>query len=136
MRLAALARAAAAEERGGPEWLEEHPAIPRAGWEQLIDDDDALVLVATLDEVIVGGLHASLDVRVLQVRGIWVEPEAREVGLGELLLETALGHGTRYGAAVAESFALPGDRATKNLFERFGMKARLLVVRRRLDGAP
>jgi hypothetical protein len=37
------------------------------------------------------------------------------------------------GAKELEETALPGDRQTKKLFERFGMKARAITVSRRLE---
>ena len=36
------------------------------------------------------------------------------------------------GATAVESWALPGDRDTKNLFERAGVTARKLVVSKRI----
>ena len=38
------------------------------------------------------------------------------------------------GSGGIDAIALPGDRATKNFFERFGLTARAIVVHRVLDG--
>ena len=61
---------------------------------------------------------------------MYVTPEARELGFGDALLELATGR--PLGAAVLEGEALPGDRHTKNLYERAGITARLITVSTRL----
>lgn len=127
------AREAMARERGGPERLAELPERGRAGWEAALADPDQVVLLATYDGIPLGFLGAGLDRGVLRIAGIWVEPDARELGLGEELLTTAIDAAVARGASAVEAVALPGDRATKNLFERFAVKARAIVVHRSLD---
>ena len=39
-----------------------------------------------------------------------------------------MAHATAAGAIGVDALALPGDRATKNFFETFGLKARAIVV--------
>jgi len=56
---------------------------------------------------------------------IFVHPEARQLGVGAALLREAL---TRFGGDHLDALSLPGDRLTKNLFERGGLKARLIVA--------
>lgn len=56
----------------------------------------------------------------------------REVGFGDWLLEAALAGARLHGCEVLEGTALPGDRATKNLYERAGIKARKITVSVRL----
>jgi hypothetical protein len=41
-------------------------------------------------------------------------------------------HASDAGAIGIDALALPGDRATKNFFETFGLKARAIVVHRSL----
>jgi ribosomal protein S18 acetylase RimI-like enzyme len=67
------------------------------------------------------------------VRQVWVEPDARELGFGDELLAAAIEHLRQHGATTIESFALPGDRDTKNLYERAGVTARKIIVSKRLD---
>ncbi len=62
-----------------------------------------------------------------------VTPEARELGFGDELLAAAIGWLRERDAVAVESWALPGDRDTKNLFERAGVTARKLIVSKRLD---
>lgn len=132
-RLEGDAFEATAEQRGGPELLAgaEPPSDER--WTARLADPTRLTLLATIDDVPVGVLTGRLVGVTLRVELIWVDPGAREVGLGDELLVTAMAEGRSRGATAIEALALPGDRATKNLFERFGVKARAIIVHRRLE---
>lgn len=122
--------AVAGQKRGGPQWLVEHPEIG-AGWASRMSRSD--VLVAHIDEVAVGYLVAELgDDRVLRVDQVWVTPAARELGFGDALLATAIERGRSRGAVAVEGQALPGDRHTKNLYERAAIVARLITTYRAL----
>jgi GNAT superfamily N-acetyltransferase len=128
----------AARERGGPQWLAERPRLDAEGWLSLLARADIRVLVAGVDDVVValavGRLETTgpLAPRVV-VEGVFVEERARGIGFGDGLLALLVEWGQNSGAGRIESTALPGDRETKNLFERAGMSARLLIVSRRLD---
>ena len=50
-------------------------------------------------------------------------------------MEEVLAWASAAGADGVDSIALPGDRVTKNFFERFGLTARALQVHRRLSPA-
>ena len=67
------------------------------------------------------------------MRDIYVDPDAREVGVGEAMMDRGAGvvRGPGLSSGV-DAVALPGDRATKNFFERFGLTARAIVVHRAL----
>ena len=124
------ARAALADQRGGEQWLVEHPVIG-SGWPERCRDSD--VYVAVIDDVVVGYLVADLgDDRVVRVDQVWVTPEARELGFGDQLLAVAIDAARSRGAVAVEGQALPGDRHTKNLYERAGIVARLITTFRRL----
>ena len=124
------ARAALIGQRGGDRWLVEHPPIDGA-WSQRLDDAD--VFVGSIDDVVIAYLIAAVgDDKILRVDQVWVTPEARELGFGDALLETAIDHGRRHGAIAVEGEALPGDRHTKNLYERAGIVARLITTYRSL----
>jgi len=148
--LAALeheARSAVGLGRGGSRWLQTHPALAE-GWPEAIDgggvfvatiatDGHAAVVGASDRAVIVGYLVASVHAdaeRVVTVDQVYVHPDARELGFGDALLEAAMRFGRSQGAALIEAETLPGDREIKNLYERAGVTARLIVVSRRLDG--
>ena len=76
----------------------------------------------------VGYIELEIANDVARVMQVYVEPLAREVGFGDWLLEAAIEEGRRRGGKVIEGFALPGDRATKNLYERAGITARKITV--------
>lgn len=120
-----LARTATAGFRGGTVWLAAHP--PVADWAAAEH-----TWVATIDDAVVGFLQLRIDPPVAEVQQVFVHPDARELGLGDELLATAMEHGRQNGCTAIEAFALPGDRETKNLYERAGVIARLLVMRRGL----
>lgn len=121
------ARTALLDQRGGPAHLAERP--PVGDWGAVLLRTDQLVWVATIDEVVVVGY---LQLRVVgaaaEVLQVYVHPEAREVGFGDWLLEAAIGAARSLECTVLEGTALPGDRATKNLYERAGIKARKITV--------
>ncbi len=66
------------------------------------------------------------------VPDLYVDPEARGIGVGEAMMNLLVAHAGDQGAVGIDSVALPGDRQTKNFFETFGLKARALVVHRSL----
>ena len=120
------ARAVLSEQRGGPAHLAERPAV--GDWAKLLATPGQLVWVATIDEVVVGYLQLQILASAAEVLQVYVHPEAREVGFGDWLLEAALAAARERGCTVFEGTALPGDRATKNLYERAGIKARKITV--------
>jgi GNAT superfamily N-acetyltransferase len=67
------------------------------------------------------------------IEDIYVEPEARAVGVGEAMMASALEWFTAEGCKGVDAYALPGDRHTKNFFEESGFSARLLVMHHRFD---
>lgn len=132
-QLEALAREALIDARGGRRWLDEHPLIG-AGWAAAIAARD--VFVAVLDTgtsvMLVGYLVLDRVGPVANVDQVFVLPEARELGFGDALLGSAVDHGRATGATLIEGQALPGDRDTKNLYERAAITARLITVSKRL----
>lgn len=86
--------------------------------------------IAMLEDVAVGFAHASLRGDEGKLEAIWVEPGAREIGLGSSLLEAATAWLEARGARTIDASALPGDRSTKRLLETAGFVARLIVMRR------
>ncbi|MDX2379320.1 MAG: GNAT family N-acetyltransferase [Acidimicrobiia bacterium] len=124
------ARSTLTDRRGGPRWLEDNPAIG-SGWAD--ECSASIVRVAYIDEVIVGYIRARIgDDRIVRVFDVYITPEAREVGFGDELLHEVIATGRRLDARAIEGFALPGDRHTKNLYERAGIVARLITTYRPL----
>jgi GNAT superfamily N-acetyltransferase len=125
------ARDALVDQRGGARWLAEHPEIGD-GWGTRRSDAD--VLVAHIDDVVVGYLVAILGSdSIVRIDQVWVTPEAREVGFGDELLAFAIDRARSDGAIAVEGQALPGDRHTKNLYERAGIVARLITTYKPLE---
>lgn len=119
------ARAYLADQRGGERWLVTHPARGNSWSEHL---ESSAVFVATIDEVIVGYLVLDTSTTVAHVDDVYVTPAARELGFGDALLAAAIVRARECGAQRLEGEALPGDRNTKNLYERAAIKARLITV--------
>lgn len=128
-RLEAEARGALVGKRGGDRWLADNAS--RAG-EWISTLGEALVFVAVIDDVIVGYVVGRVDGGVGTVEEIYVHPEARDCGFGSELLNAALKGFTEAGADVVDGSALPGDRETKNLYERAGITARLITLSARI----
>ena len=125
------ARAHVFYQRGGPALLAEQ--LPTSDWSTAIDDPQRAILVGTLDEQVFGYLELRFNDGTAVVHQVYVDPEARELGLGDWMIEAALAAARARSCRVFEGFALPGDRETKNLFERAGITARKIVVSTRLD---
>lgn len=119
------ARRALADQRGGERWLDEHP---EHDWPRALASANPTVLVATLDDLVVGYLVLEVTRPVARVEQVYVLPDARELGFGDELLATAIARARDAGATRIEGEALPGDRTVKNLYERAGITARLIVV--------
>ncbi len=107
---------------------------------ELLARDDAIVLAGTIDDVVVGygtlELETLRDGRVLALIGdLYVEPDARAVGVGEAMATELVARATAAGCIGIDVFALPGHRATKNFFERAGFTARALVMHKPLPDA-
>jgi GNAT superfamily N-acetyltransferase len=123
-----IARARLVDQRGGDLWLERHsPQAPT--WDSIAE---GCVLVGAIDDVVVGYLRFEQSDDVVYVRDVFVHPEAREIGFGDALLAAVVDVARRADAIRIEAEALPGDRDTKNLYERAGITAKRIVVSTRL----
>ncbi len=106
--------------------------------DRLLADESALVLVGTLDDVVTGfGVCHVEDLGPAGPLGVldacYVEPGARGVGLGRLLLDSSVSWLAARGCRGVDGLALPGDRGAKNFYESAGFKARMLTMHRRID---
>jgi GNAT superfamily N-acetyltransferase len=142
-RLAELVAEAVAEQadgRGGRIWsVREARAVPaEASLAALVADPEALVLAGTIDGTVVGYAVAVTEElrtgeRLGVVTDVYVDPGAREVGVGEALLDRVVAWCEGQGCIGIDALALPGNRNTKNFFESFRFTARAIVVHRRLQ---
>ena len=71
--------------------------------------------------------------RIASIKEIFVLKDARSVGVGESVITSMTNEAIEQNAVGIDSFALPGDRETKNFFETQGMVARLIHVYRPLE---
>ena len=112
------------------------PEPIEAAFEELLDDDDSLIVIGTIDEVPVGLLWIRSerllpqagDARVGSVRLVFVETEARAVGVGEAMIDMVMADFRARGVALFDSHVSPGHRLAKNFFESHGYSARRIVM--------
>ena len=141
--LAALCRQAQAElatGRGGAVFVarEARPEPIEESLRAALHDPTHRVWTGTIDDTAVGYAVARVEplrtgVNLGVIEDIYVEAEARAIGVGEALMNAALEWFTAEGCKGVDAYALPGDRATKNFFEESGFSARLLVMHHRFD---
>jgi GNAT superfamily N-acetyltransferase len=141
-RLADLARAAIAELRstkGGEMWArrEARQEPIEASLAADFDNANAIVLAGAIDDAVIGYAVAVIEAfsdgsELARLTDVYVEPEARGVGVGEALLDDVVAWATERHCVGIDSLALPGNRETKNFFESFGLVARAIVVHRPL----
>ena len=137
-----LARALRAElraMRGGALW-ELRDARPEPfddAFRSLLASEDACLVVGTIDEAVIG--YAAVELETLRdgtrlgvITELFVDPEARGVGVGEAIAERLVAFCTEARCVGIDANALPGHRDTKNFFERTGFTARSLTMHKRL----
>jgi GNAT superfamily N-acetyltransferase len=113
------ARTEAAAQRGGAHFV---------GSEGASTPSDGTVVVGTIGDVVVGVATVSHDGTRAHLHEIVTHPDARGVGVGHAMLGRVMQLAREWGCTVLDSYALPGDRETKNFFESHAMKSRLLIV--------
>jgi ribosomal protein S18 acetylase RimI-like enzyme len=134
IELDAEARAAVVAQRGGALYLlREAVAFDGA----VLDRADAYTVVGTIDEIAFGYAIVVEDPVVdgaplAMLQQLYVDPGARDVGVGEAMMDLVLAWCEERGFRGIDALALPGDRATKNFFERYGLTARAILVHRAL----
>ncbi len=121
--------------RGGRIWAvrEARPGPPEEVYGALLTDPATCVIVGTLDDVVVGFGVVSVEIltdggRLGVVSEMFVDAEARAVGVGEAMLEAMVAFCVREECVGVDAFALPGHRAAKNFFEESGFTARAIVM--------
>lgn len=97
-------------------------------------------LVSAVDLAVAEGMIASHDGEAcglilwtrsgsdMTIEVLYVEPRSRNIGLGERLVTEALDYAKSHGSTRVLGRALPGDRETKNVFERTGLVSQIIVV--------
>ena len=131
-----------ADQRGGPLLLAHRPALAGAfetdAFAARLADPTRLTLVGTIDHVVMGMALGRIETlrdgdRLGRLDGCYVDPGARSVGLGHLLIDSMMSWFEAERCIGADGIVLPGDRDGKNFFESAGFKARLLVMHRVIE---
>ena len=102
----------------------------------ILEDGDSMLLMGCLDEVPLGFLWARIEPLLSQAQGrrvgvvrlVFTEMEARGVGIGSTMLESAMIELSGRGVDLFDARVSPGHRNAKNFFEAHGFSARLIVM--------
>ena len=102
----------------------------------ILEDGDSILLMGCLDEVPLGFLWARIEPLLSQAQGrrvgvvrlVFTEMEARGVGIGSTMLESAMSELSGRGVDLFDARVSPGHRNAKNFFEAHGFSARLIVM--------
>ncbi|MGH9296153.1 MAG: GNAT family N-acetyltransferase [Acidimicrobiales bacterium] len=136
---------AARSTRGGSRYLANElriePSFLAEALSSRLGSPEHLVGIGELDGVPLGLVLAEMtggadDLRAVRVEVVWVDPGAREVGLGADLLAQVEAWALSRGAVGIDVPVLPGLREGKNLLESAGYIARLIVMNRSLPSDP
>jgi GNAT superfamily N-acetyltransferase len=139
IELARALRAEMIDQRGGALWAtrEARPEPLEETLASLLGRDDASIIVGTIDGTIVG--FGTVEVETLRdgarlgvIGDLFVEREARAVGVGESISDRIIEFCAATGCIGIDAYALPGARDAKNFFERSGFTARALVMHHKL----
>lgn len=74
----------------------------------------------------------SIKNQVATIEQVFVTRDARNLGVGDALVSATLAWAQQQKLTALDALALPGDRETKNLYERSGLVARLITVTKKL----
>lgn len=122
-----------------------HPMWPLAdglaepvdsSFQRLLEDPDVLVVLGEVDGYPFGFASARVEEilpqaageRIGSIRLIYVEPEAREIALGEEMRDYLMGQLRQRGISRFDAHVLPGHRLAKNFFEAGGFSARAIIM--------
>ena len=136
--LHAMSRSLIAEHRGGDYWLVKE-ALQNSGeslFTEVQQSETSVCIMGLYDDYpvgfLIGEIYDLLDATAVDICEVFVEPDARAVGVGETMMDSLTDWARTQSATYLTSRALPGDRALKNFFERYRITARLIEVARKL----
>ncbi|MEX0698834.1 MAG: GNAT family N-acetyltransferase [Acidimicrobiia bacterium] len=101
-----------------------------------LEDQDTAIYLGTIDAVPVGLLLMRIEellpqaggARVAAIHLVFVDHDAREIGVGETMRDQALTEHRALGIRLFDAYVLPGHRLAKNFFEAGGFSARLIIM--------
>ena len=126
--------------RGGALWVDrEGRGEPlEAAFAEWLAKPEWLVVSGCIDDVVVG--YGVVEVETLRsgsrlgvIHELFVEVEARSVGVGEAMAGALVAFCRDAHCAGIDARALPGHRAAKNFFEEQRFTARAIVMHQDLD---
>ena len=102
----------------------------------LVSNPGDMVLIGEIDDYPFGFLIARVEGLLPQARGemigsirfVYVDEEARQVGVGEIMRDHAVAAFREQGLTKFDAHVLPGHRLAKNFFESGGFSARSIVM--------
>jgi ribosomal protein S18 acetylase RimI-like enzyme len=105
-------------------------------FKRALSDERSFLYLGTLDDVILGFLLARIEDLLPQAKGlqigairlVFVDVQAREVGVGEAMREVAMSDLRQHGIRKFDAHVLPGHRLVKNFFEAGGFAARSIIM--------
>lgn len=101
-----------------------------------IDDPDSVVILGSVFDYPFGFLLGRVEELLPQAGGeqvgsirlVFVEEDARQVSVGEVMRDLALEHFREMGITKFDAHVLPGHRLAKNFFEAGGFSARSIIM--------
>ncbi len=125
--------------RGGDLWFRrEGPTPPPETYiARRLESPVDHVIVGLIDAEVVGFATVALETlrdgtRLGVIDDLYVDAEARSVGVGEAMAVEAVAWCESHGCFGIDASALPGNRAAKNFFETYGFVARRIIMHRPL----
>ncbi len=119
------------EFRGGSRLAKEIVAVA-PNWLAALNNNSVGIFVAGIDQTVMGYLLARLSTTVIgetaTIEQVFVTKDARNLGVGDALISATVDWAKGLKIVALDALALPGDRETKNLYERAGLVARLITV--------
>ncbi len=111
-----------------PQLSKSNPAPTKEQLESIVASDSSHILLAKVDDVIVGSLtlvifHIPTGIRAW-IEDVVVDLDARGKGVGEALNTFALAEAKRQGATTVDLTSRPSREAANRLYQRLGFKAR------------
>lgn len=90
-------------------------------------------VIGTVGDDYVGVVLWTIAQDELMIDVLYVAPNVRGLGLGEALVRRAIDAARTAGCRSVAGRALPGDRETKNVYERTGLVSQVITVGKTLD---
>ena len=116
--------------------LESVGNAPGVTFQEFVADTQKAIVIGEYNNYPLGYMLIELltidDKFATNIHEVFVDADAREVGIAEAIMDFTIDWSRANGSTLIMGRAFPGDRATKNFFERFRITARLIEVSKEL----